>query len=143
VDTRAVAEEVIDSLGPLRGVSVRIEGKLPVLRYDRTQLAQVFQNLIQNGIQHLGRPSGEVVVSCRERPEEFEFSVRDDGVGVPEPHRERIFQMFYVVHPERETTGMGLAIVRKIIEMNGGSVSVHSRPGRGTVIRFSIQRPPH
>lgn len=140
VDSRAVVEGVIDSLGPLRGVSVRIEGTLPVVRYDRTQLTQVFQNLIHNGVQHLGRQSGEVVVSCRKADDGIEFSVRDDGVGIPETHLERVFQMFQVVDPEGETTGVGLAIVRKIVEMHGGSVSVASTPGRGATFRFSIPK---
>lgn len=138
IDTQALAAEVIDSLGPLRGVSVRIERPLPLVRYDRTQLTQVLQNLIQNAVQHLGRPAGEVVVSCRERADAFEFSVSDDGVGIPEAHLHRIFQMFHVVDPEAGTTGVGLAIVRKIVEMNGGSVAVESVSGRGTSFRFSI-----
>lgn len=140
VDSRAVAEEVVDSLELLRGIAVRIEGTLPVVRYNRTQLTQIFQNLIQNAVQHLGRPAGEVVVSCRKGAEEFEFSVRDDGVGIPERHLERVFQMFHVVDPEGETTGVGLAIVRKIVEMHGGSVSVTSTSGRGTTFRFSIPK---
>ena len=140
VDSRAVVEEILDSLGPLRGVSVRIEGSLPVVRYDRTQLIQVLQNLIQNGVQHIGRQSGEVVVSCREDAEEFEFSVRDDGVGIAESHFHRIFQMFHVVDPDGDTTGVGLAIVRKIVEMHGGSVSVDSALGRGATFRFSIPK---
>jgi signal transduction histidine kinase len=140
VDARAVVEEVVDSLGPLRGISVRIEGPLPVVRYDRTQLTQVLQNLIQNAVQHIGRQSGEVVVSCREGAEELEFSVRDDGVGIAESHFHRIFQMFYSVDSEGDTSGVGLAIVRKIVEMNGGSVSVDSALGRGATFRFSIPK---
>ena len=140
VDSRAVAEEVVDSLGSLRGVSVRIEGTLPVLRYDRTQLAQVFQNLIHNRVRHLGRPAGEVVVSCREAADGFEFSVRDDGVGIPETHLERVFQMFQVVDLKGETSGVGLAIVRKIVEMHGGSISVESTLGRGATFRFSVPK---
>jgi signal transduction histidine kinase len=140
VDAGAVVDEVLDSMGPLRGVSVRVEGTLPVVPYDRTQLTQVLQNLIQNGVQHIGRQSGTVVISCREGADEHEFSVRDDGVGIAESHFNRIFQMFYVVDPGGDTSGVGLAIVRKIVEMNGGTVSVVSAPGRGTTFRFSIRK---
>jgi len=140
VDSRAVVEEIVDSLGPLRGVNVRIDGHLPVVRYNRTQLTQVLQNLIQNGVQHIGRESGEVVVSCRQRAEEFEFSVRDDGVGIAESNSRHIFQMFYAVDSEGGTTGVGLAIVKKIVEMHGGSVSVASALGRGTTFRFSVPK---
>ncbi len=135
-----VVAEVVDSLQPIRGIAVRTEAALPPVEFDRTQLTQVFQNLIQNGVQHIGRQSGEVVVSCREGAEEWEFSVRDDGVGIPESHFDRIFQMFYVLDPEGDTTGVGLAIVKKIVEMHGGSVSVESAMGRGANFRFTIRK---
>jgi signal transduction histidine kinase len=111
-----------------------------VVRYDRTRLTQVLQNLIQNGVQHIGRQSGEVVVSCREAPEEFEFSIRDDGVGITRSNLHRVFQMFFAVDPAGDTTGVGLAIVRKIVEMHGGNVSVASTPGQGATFRFSIPK---
>jgi signal transduction histidine kinase len=143
VDSQAVVEDVVDSLGPLHGVSIRIQGFLPVVRYDRTQLTQVFQNLIQNGVQHVDKQSGEVVVACREDVDAYEFSVRDNGAGIPESHFERVFQMFHVVDPGGDTTGVGLAIVRKIVEMHGGGVSVTSALGRGATFRFSIPKRPH
>jgi signal transduction histidine kinase len=140
VDAQALFAEVVDSLGPLRGVSVRVEGTLPVVRCDRTQLAQILQNLIGNAVEHLGRPSGEVVVACREGERDFEWSVRDDGVGIDAPHRERIFRMFHAVDPERGGSGVGLAIVKKLVERAGGSVSVESAPGAGSTFRFSIPK---
>jgi signal transduction histidine kinase len=140
VEPRTIALQVIDSLRPPEGVSIRIEGRLPRVRYDPTQLAQIFQNLIQNGIQHLGSPTGEIVISGGENAHEFEFSVRDDGQGIPESHHDRIFQLFHVVDPMGHTTGVGLAIVRRIVETHGGSVSVTSSLRRGTTFRFSIPK---
>ena len=140
VDSRAAALEVVASLGPQVGVAVRIEGPLPVVLYDRTQLLQVFQNLIQNAIQHRGKPSGEVVLSCRERTGDFEFCVRDDGPGIAEEHFERIFRIFHALNPEGGTTGVGLAIVKKIVEMHGGSVAVESSLGQGTSFRFTVPK---
>jgi signal transduction histidine kinase len=142
IDPAEVVAEVVDSLEPLPGISVRTEGALPSVEFDRTQLTQVFQNLIQNGVQHIGRKSGEVVVSGREGAEQVEFSVRDDGVGIPDSHFHRIFQMFYVIDPNGDTTGVGLAIVKKIVEMHGGSISVDSAVGRGANFRFTIRKPP-
>ncbi len=141
IDASAVVAEVVDSLGP-RKVSIRVEGRLPVVRYDRTQLTQVFQNLITNAVQHMRREDGEVVVSCRERHEVFEFVVRDDGVGIDERHVERIFRMFHALDPERETTGVGLTIVKKIVETHGGSIRVEPTPGGGATFRFSVPRQP-
>ena len=140
VDTSAVVEEVVDTLGPPGGITVRVEGALPAVEFDRTQLTQILQNLIQNGVQHIGRQSGEVVVSGREEPEGVELRVRDDGVGIPETHLHRIFEMFYVLDPDGDTTGVGLAIVKKIVEMHGGSVFVESAAGRGATFRFTIPK---
>ena len=140
VDSRAVLDEVVDSLRPfLEGL--RIEGAFPRVVYDPTQLAQVFQNLIANAIQHRGKPSGEIVVSCREQGGYFEFSVNDDGVGIEESQQRRIFRMFHSVNPSGETAGVGLAIVKRIVEAHGGSVSVESKPGAGASFRFTIPKP--
>ncbi len=136
IDPKEVLEEVVDFLAPPGGIAVRIEGAFPELRHDRTQLVQVFQNLIGNAVQHLGRPSGTVVVSCRERAGDFEFCVRDDGVGIPEPRLERIFERF-----EASSTGVGLAIAKKLVELNGGSISVESAVDGGTAFRFTVPKP--
>ena len=140
LDSRAVLDEVVESLGPL-DAALRVEGVFPTIDYDRTQLAQVFQNLIANAIQHRGPTTGEVVVSCRERAGHFEFSVRDDGVGIDEIAQRRIFRMFQAAGPAGETAGVGLAIVKRIVEAHAGEVSVESRPGAGATFRFTIPKP--
>lgn len=141
VDTQALVKEVLDSLAPPESIRVRIDGPLPEVRYDRTQLAQVLQNLIGNAIEHLGRPSGEVTVSCRERDGPLELRVRDDGTGIEERHFGRIFKMFQSLRSHGNgSSGVGLAIVKKIVESHGGSVSVESTLGSGTTFRFTVPR---
>jgi len=141
LDPKTVLDEVIDLLGPPAGVSVRIEGALSPVHYDRTQLLQVFQNLIGNAIKHLGKPTGEVVVSARRSDGGLEFLVRDNGVGIEARHFERIFKIFETADPESQDTGVGLAIVKKIVEMNGGAVGVESTVGAGSTFRFSVPDP--
>ena len=140
IDTGQLVQEVIESLVPPDEIRLRVEGTLPVVSYDRTQLRQVFQNLLANAIQHLGRPSGEVVVSCREEPQAFEFAVRDDGVGIEERHFVRIFRIFQSLDLDRPTAGVGLAIVKKIVEGHGGHVHVESILGAGATFRFTVPR---
>jgi light-regulated signal transduction histidine kinase (bacteriophytochrome) len=142
VDAHGIAEEVIDSLQPPEAIRVRIAGRLPVVVYDRTQLVQVFQNLVENAIQHLGKPTGEIVVSCHEEPDRFELTVHDDGVGIEARHFERIFKMFQILgRPfEEGSTGVGLAIVKRIVENHGGSIAVESVVGSGTTFRFSVPK---
>lgn len=141
IDAGAVVAEVVDSLGPTRA-TIRVEGPLPGIRYDRTQLAQVFQNLIVNAVQHMGRDDGEIVVFCQDRHEVFEFAVRDDGVGIEEVHADRIFRMFQALQPERETAGVGLSIAKKIVEAHGGAIRVEPTSGGGATFRFSVPKQP-
>jgi signal transduction histidine kinase len=142
VDVGELVRDVVDSLASPPSIHVRVRTPLPIVHYDRTQLRQVFQNLLANAIQHLGRPTGEVVVSCREEPGAFEFSVSDDGVGIEQRHFERIFRIFQSLDPAAPTAGIGLAIVKKIVEKNGGSVGVNSPPGAGARFRFSVLKAP-
>jgi PAS domain S-box-containing protein len=142
IETGELVQEVIDSLAPPDTIRIHVEGRLPTVSFDRTQLRQVFQNLVANAIQHMGRPTGEVVVSCREEPGAFEFAVRDDGVGIEERHFARIFRMFQSLVPERQATGVGLAIVKKIVEAHGGAIRVQSQPGAGATFRFTVPRTP-
>jgi len=142
VDAHGIAAEVINSLEPPEGVRVRIAGRLPVVVYDRTQLVQVFQNLVENAIQHLGKPTGEIVVSCHEEPDRFELAVHDDGVGIEARHFERIFKIFQTLgNPfEEGSTGLGLAIVKRIVENHGGWIAVESVVGSGATFRFSVPK---
>jgi PAS domain S-box-containing protein len=142
LDSAQVALEVIDTLSPPAGVRVRIEGPLPRLTYDRTQLFQLFLNLIENAVSHLGNPSGEVVVSCGENGRAWEFCVRDDGVGIEEKHFDRIFKIFQSLHPHEDGqgTGIGLTVVKKIVENHGGHVRVESRVGAGSRFYFTIPK---
>jgi len=137
----AVAKEAVDLLAPPPQISVVIESPLPTVVYDRIHLKQLFQNLIENAIKYLGKPTGEIVIACRNAPAHWEFCVRDNGVGIEEKHFDRIFKMFQTLKPREETpgsTGIGLALVKKIVERHGGSVRVTSKFGEGAAFYFTI-----
>jgi len=122
---------------------VVVRGPLPALRTDRAPLEQVLRNLIGNGLKHHDRTSGSVTVSARDVGDTVEFCVEDDGPGIPTRFHERIFQMFQTLKPrdEVEGSGMGLAIVKKTVEVYGGSIRIESAPPiRGTAFIFSWQK---
>ncbi len=131
IDSQVTTFALIESLPPPPGVDVSVEGRLPTVVYDRTHLEQVLQNLIDNAIKHLGKPSGSVVISARNAADVWEFCVRDNGVGIPERHFERIFGLFQTLKPkdELESTGIGLSLVKRIVERHGGTVRVRSKVG--------------
>lgn len=142
VDPNETVRDLARSLRPPDGISIGVRGTLPRVVYDRVQLTQVLQNLIGNAIQHIGNPRGSIVVSAREEPGRTWFTVADDGVGIPERHLDRIFGLFQTVRSETtrddRPSGIGLAIVKRIVERNGGEVRVASREGEGTTFEFSI-----
>ncbi|MCA9297708.1 MAG: PAS domain S-box protein, partial [Phycisphaerales bacterium] len=146
VTTGSLISDVISSVAPPEEMSVRLFGDFPTVSYNETQLRQIFQNLIDNAIKHLGRPDGEIVITCEEGDDEWCFFIRDNGVGIPERHFERIFELFQTLRPKDKsgTTGAGLAITRRIVEANGGTIRVSSTEGKGTVFSFTIPkvRPP-
>lgn len=142
LDSRAVVDEAIEALSLPETVTVEIHGPMPTVTYDKTLLAQLFQNLIGNAAKHMEKPDGTVTVSCKERDEEWEFCVRDNGVGIEKRHFERIFKMFQGLNPKSgtESTGIGLALVKKIAERSGGTAWVESEVGKGSMFFFSISK---
>jgi light-regulated signal transduction histidine kinase (bacteriophytochrome) len=120
--------------------SVTVE-ELPAVTADRTQLTQVFQNLIANALKfHRRETPPVVVVGARLQGQEWVFSVRDKGIGIDPEYFDRIFVIFRRLHTRKTYpgTGIGLAIVKKIVERHGGRVWLESRVGEGTTFFFSL-----
>lgn len=113
---------------------------LPTVMADSTQLMQVFQNLIANALKFHSSAPPQVHVSAVRDAGEWIFSVKDNGIGIESRHLDRIFVIFQRLHKKSdyEGTGMGLAIVKKILERHRGRIWVDSVPGRGTTFHFTI-----
>jgi signal transduction histidine kinase len=130
--------EVIDSLDPPATFKIQIAADLPTLRTKRLLLYQVFSNLISNAIKHHDRPDGQVQISAKPQVNGYEFTVTDDGPGIAANQQERIFGIFQTLHQSKDdNTGIGLAIVKKIVESEAGQISVESNLGEGTTFRFT------
>mgnify|MGYP001792291401 CR=1 FL=1 len=114
---------------------------LPTVMADETQLIQLFQNLVGNGIKYQNPGIPRVHVCAAKNGEnKWTFSVRDNGLGIDPQYFERIFGMFQRLHKSEEFagTGVGLAICKKIVERHGGTISVESKPGQGANFRFVL-----
>ncbi len=113
---------------------------LPTIWADDTQLLQVFQNLIANGIKFHRDTSPRIHVSATKDSNKWIFSVKDNGIGIQEKYLNRIFIIFQRLNKRSKYagTGMGLAIVKKVVERHGGQVWVESEPGTGSAFYFSI-----
>ena len=141
VDTRVLVEELAGLVSPPEGFSIVAGNGLPTLDAAKAPLTQAFQNLIGNAIKHHDHPAnGHVWVDATHAEDMVEFIVTDDGPGIPEQFRERVFGMFQTLKPrdEVEGSGMGLAIVRKLVERQGGKVWLsEGRDGHGLSVHFT------
>lgn len=115
-------------------------GHLPIVRGDRAQLTQLFQNLIGNAIKYHGATPPRVEVSAETTDAGWTFSVKDDGIGIAPKHHEQVFEIFRRLHPQDAYpgTGIGLAVCRRIVHRHGGTIWVESETGAGSVFSFTI-----
>jgi signal transduction histidine kinase len=102
-------------------------------------LSQVFTNPIGNGIKHHDRLDGALHIGIAERSDAYEFAIADDGPGIAPEQHDRVFEIFQAVNPQQrnDSTGIGLAIVKKIIETEGGTIRLESQLGKGTTFYFT------
>ncbi|MGD1852877.1 MAG: PAS domain S-box protein [Leptolyngbyaceae cyanobacterium] len=140
IEVNALLQNVIDLLDPPAGFTIAIAPNLPTLSAPRPALVQVFSNLISNAINHHNRSDGHVEIDYRLLDSGLhEFSVTDDGPGIDPAFHHKVFNIFQVLEARDkvENTGIGLAIVKKTIEAEGGTVTVESEAGQGATFRFT------
>jgi PAS domain S-box-containing protein len=144
VDTGALVAEVIELIAPPDGVRITVEKGMPTVQVERIPLEQVFINLIANAVKYssAARTDAAVNVEWRDAGDAFEFSVRDNGPGISEEYQERIWAIFQTLaaRDKVEGTGVGLSVVKKVVESRGGIVSVDSKPGEGATFRFTLPK---
>jgi PAS domain S-box-containing protein len=142
VDFNTVLSEVIAGIAPPENIEITIENELPVLMCERTQILQVFQNLLSNAVKYMDKPNGQIKIGCLEQDAFWKFNVTDNGPGIEKKNFERIFKLFQTLSPGDgvESTGIGLSIVKKIVELNGGSISVESEVGKGSTFIFTLPK---
>jgi PAS domain S-box-containing protein len=143
-DANAVLDQVRQDLEPeIRRTQARISSDpLPVVTADSKQLMQVFRNLLENALKFRKDDEDPVVrVSAQRRGDQWVFSVRDNGIGIDPSYYDKIFQPFKRLHARRDKypgSGIGLAIVKRIVERHGGEVCTESEPGKGATFYFTI-----
>ena len=138
LDVNEMTREIFEIQNNKPGLTLDIKNLLPTFNTLSTPFEQVIRNLFSNAIKHHDRDTGSIQISSRHLGDLYEFSVCDDGPGIPEKFHERVFGMFQTLKPrdEMEGSGMGLALIKKIIEGYGGSIQLKST-GRGTCFIFT------
>jgi light-regulated signal transduction histidine kinase (bacteriophytochrome) len=139
VDVTELLHETIELLNPRAEARVMMIGEMPMLVTERAALQQVFSHLIANALAHAGRDDVVVRISAIDRGDDWELAISDNGVGIPAEHQARVWQLFQTLQSRDiiETIGIGLAIVRKQVERNGGRAWIDPAAESGTTIRFT------
>lgn len=144
VKVEKLLAEIIDSLAPPSGFDVKVEPGMPTFVTERLPLQQVFSNLISNAIKHNRNESGYVNISFKELENFYEFAVADDGPGIAPQYHDKVFVIFQTLEARDkvENTGIGLSLVKKIVESQGGTISLESAEGEGATFRFTWPKQP-
>ncbi len=142
VDVGALLRELVELLAPPPNAELTIEPGMPVLETERVPLQQVFMNLVGNAIKYGSRDHLVIAVGVSRHADLFEFTVQDNGAGIAPQFHERIWQIFQTLAPrdQIEGAGIGLSVVRKLVETRGGRAWVESDVGRGSTFHFTWPR---
>jgi signal transduction histidine kinase len=140
VDTGALVRDAIELLAPPSSVQVAVQPDMPTVEAERVPLQQVFLNLISNAIKYAGasRPDVKIDIRWKRTRDGYEFTVADNGPGIAPEYHERIWGIFQTLEPRDkvEGTGIGLSVVKKIVETRGGRAWIESEAGKGAAFHF-------
>jgi len=140
VDLNIVVQEIREIIFVPDHVNIIIMNPLPTLNADKTRIHQLFQNLISNAVVNIEREEGLVEISSCDKKTHWEFRIKDNGVGIPKEYHEKIFKIFQSIGHGERSTGIGLSIVKKIIDLYEGNIWLDSEVGQGTTFYFTLKK---
>ncbi len=139
IDLDDLLPGIIDSLAPPAHIQVAIEDTMPTLQGNPTRISQVFQNLLSNAIKYMDKPQGNIRIGCTAQDGFWRFHITDNGPGIAPEFHEKVFRIFQTLSAKDpfESTGIGLSVVKKIIQNHGGRIWIESEAGRGCTFCFT------
>ncbi|XCF05355.1 PAS domain S-box protein [Tamlana crocina] len=140
VDTNILVNDLIAILYVPEHVQIKINNQLPVVKGSKVKLQQVFQNLLSNAVKFMDKPQGLIEISCLDLKTHYQFAVKDNGMGIEKQFHDKIFKIFHALNKSKDSTGVGLSIVKKIVELHDGDIWLDSEPGQGTTFYFSLKK---
>lgn len=142
VDLNVVLEKVMSETVHSENLEIVVENDLPELFCQEDRVAEIFYHLLNNSARHMDKPKGRIKISCEQDGNFWKFSVTDNGPGIDRKYHEKIFEIFQTLSSDSEfgNSGIGLSIVKKIVEMFGGKVWLKSEVGVGTTFYFTLPK---
>lgn len=140
VDLNKKVSKITETIHIPKNISIVVNGNLPVLKADARRLRQVFQNLISNAVNFNDKEIGLVEIGVEEAEDFYTFSVKDNGQGIPKEYHEKIFNTFTTLGYQEKSTGMGLSIVKRVLNLYGGEIWLESEVSKGSTFYFTIPK---
>jgi signal transduction histidine kinase len=139
VDLNALVNDVVETVAPQTEIKIDVQARLPVIECEKLPLHQVLSNLIGNAVKYHDKPDGMISVSFENKDDHYSFSIWDNGPGIDRIYHEKIFGIFQTLRARDsfESTGVGLAIVKKILDDRKQTIKVASAPGQGAAFTFT------
>jgi len=138
VDINLLVNDLIDMLYVPEHIDIKVHKQLPIVKGSKTKLQQLFQNLISNAIKFNDKKYGLIEIGATEELGYLQFFVRDNGMGIDEKFHDKIFKVFHLLRKSKDSNGIGLSIVKKIVELHEGKIWLESELGKGTTFYFTL-----
>ncbi|WP_426092550.1 PAS domain-containing protein [Flavobacterium sp. DSR3-2] len=142
IDLKLMLSQVIDSIVPAEGFEIAVDDNFPIIVSERILLQQVFSNLISNAVKHNNKALGKIECHYQSVSGFHQFSIKDNGPGIAEEYHKKVFKVFQTIEARdvKESTGIGLSIVKKIIEEKGGTIYIESEQNKGCSFIFTVPK---
>ncbi len=139
-DLNGLVKDIIDTIYVPKNFTVNILNKLPKLNVEKFRVYQLFQNLISNALKYNDKQTGIINVKCKEEQSHWQFSIEDNGIGISDKYHKKIFEIFQTLENNENSTGVGLSIVKKIIDICEGKIWLTSKVNEGTIFYFTLPK---
>jgi len=140
VDLNILLNEIKKVIFIPENITLKIQDKLPVLHCEKTRISQIFQNIIDNAVKYNNRERGEIVINFTETISHYQFSVKDNGKGINQKYHDKIFEIFQTLETNKNSSGIGLYIVKKQVNYLEGKIWVESKENIGSTFYFTIKK---
>ncbi|MCT4630368.1 PAS domain S-box protein [Winogradskyella sp.] len=140
VDTQALVDDLLQTMYVPKNIEVITHNALPTVKGDKTKLQQVFLNLISNAVKFNDKEKGLIEINVEDEDRYYKFSIKDNGIGIEPKFHEKIFKIFHSLNKRKDSTGIGLSLVKKIVNMHNGKIWLDSTPGETTTFYFTLKK---